>query len=181
MQTTEKPVSIDTAASLPPLGPNKIAQAMEDYDLLASELRNTKTQMLEYVTLANKLQAENEAIKNQLQMQTEFMTRQVDIANARADILGTTLTAMRTSYSTIREVFARCETEALAAGVAAAAVGEQTDRPPEKTEPIPTLGPVPGDEVPSSISAEDHRPLGDMVDELEKYAPKRSPANYQLS
>lgn len=144
---------------------------MEDYDRLASELRQTKTQLQEYVTLANRLQAEIEAVRNQMRMQDEFMTRQVDIANARADILGTTLTALRTNYSTIREVFTRCETEALAAGVAAAAVGEEADRPAEKAEPI---------ELPN-ISAEDHQPLGDMVSELEKYAPKRSPANYQLS
>lgn len=172
MQDNENSVSTDTAATLPPLGPNKIAQAMEDYDRLTSELRQTKTQLQEYVTLAHRMQAEIDALRSQLHMQNQFMTRQVDIANARADILGTTLTALRTNYSTIREVFTRCETEALAAGVAAAAVAEEADRPPEKTdEPI---------ELPN-ISAEDHQPLGDMVSELEKYAPKRSPANYQLS
>lgn len=134
MQTHEKPALNGTVSRLPPQGPNKIMQAIEDYDHMAVELEHTKRELQEYIALANKLQAENDAVRQQLSVQTEFLTRQVDLATTRADILGTTLTALRTNYSTIRETFARCEAEALTAGLAAAEVPVERPAPPPEEE-----------------------------------------------
>lgn len=105
-------------AALPKMGPNKIQQALEDYDRMVSELDALKKTHAEYVDIANQLRAENDAIKRSMKVQTEFLTRQIDMITSHRDRLATTLKGLMTRYKVIREVFTQCETEALAEGLA---------------------------------------------------------------
>lgn len=102
---------------LPEMGQNKILQAVADYDLMVSDLASTKKSLSEYVDIANKLQAENDALKAQCKLQTDFLKDQVNIITDHRDRLQTTLKGIMTRYKVIRECFAKCEEEGLKEGL----------------------------------------------------------------
>lgn len=95
-----------------PLGPNKIQQALADYDHMESELAHTKTELKQYVDIANKMSAQNEALKGQMKTQSEFLTRQIDMLTAQRNRLQRLLTALLTRFSMVHEIFERAEAEA---------------------------------------------------------------------
>ena len=113
---------------LPVPGVNKLQQALNDYDLMVTELANTKDQLREQTELANRVVAENEAIKNQMRMQVEFLTRNLDMITAHRDRLQTTLKGLMTRFKVIRECFLNAEREALEEGL------KLIDETPEKTK-----------------------------------------------
>ena len=106
-----------TAKQLPEIGPNKLMQALEDYDHLVEELASVKRSLAEYTDLSNKVMAENEALKNQMKSQTEFMTRQLDAVTEHRDRLQASLKAYIVSYRIIRQTIETQELEALQSGL----------------------------------------------------------------
>lgn len=110
-EASPKPAILVTAP------PNKLQQALEEHDGMVAELTNTKASLAEMSTLANRLQAENDAIKDQAKVQAEFLTRQVDLITAHRDRLQTSLKGLMTRFKVIRECFQKCEEEALAEGL----------------------------------------------------------------
>jgi hypothetical protein len=117
MQGSNGSRAADTAKQLPELGPNKLMQALEDYDRLVDELANVKRSLAEYTDLTTKLAAENDAIKSQLKDQAEFMTRQLDAMTAHRDRLNTALQSYIASYRIIRQTIESKELEALQLGL----------------------------------------------------------------
>lgn len=107
-----------TAKQLPEIGPNKLMQALEDYDHLVDELASVKRSLAEHIELSTKLTAENEAIRNQLKTQDEFMTRQLDAMTDHRDRLQASLKAYMVSYRIIRQTIEAQELEALQSGIA---------------------------------------------------------------
>lgn len=95
-------------------GPNKLLQAMEDYDHLLSEAAHLREQLANYVEIANKMTAENESLRNQLQVQGDFFTRQIATVTAHRDRLQSLSRALITRFAMIRECFNTAEKEALA-------------------------------------------------------------------
>lgn len=118
MQGSNGSHAADTAKLLPEVGPNKLMQALEDYDHLVEELASVKRSLAEYTDLTTKLAAENDAIKNQLKDQAEFMTRQLDAMTAHRDRLNTALQSYIASYRVIRQTIESKEFEALQLGLA---------------------------------------------------------------
>lgn len=117
MQNTATQAAPNTVTRLPEMGPNKIQQALDDYDHMVADLAATKKSLAEYVDIANKLQAENDALKAQCKMQTDFLKDQVDTVTAHRDRLQVALRGIMTRYKVIRECFAKCEEEALKEGL----------------------------------------------------------------
>lgn len=115
MQSVEQ--SGSSTIGLPELGPNKLQQAIRDYDLMVDQLANASRQLKEMSDLSSKLLAENDALRSQIKTQAEFLTRQVDIITAHRDRLQTSLKGLMTRYRVIRECFSKCEEEALAEGI----------------------------------------------------------------
>lgn len=99
------------------MGPNKIQQALDDYDHMVADLAATKKSLSEYVDIANKLQAENDALKAQCKLQTDFLKNELSLVADRAERLDKVLTGLRTRYKIIRECFSKCEEEALSEGL----------------------------------------------------------------
>lgn len=97
-------------------GPNKLQQALDDYDHLTTELAHTKAELNQYIDLANKMQAENEALKDHLRTQEIFFTRQIDSLTDHRDRLLSYANRVRTRFKVIREIFQKAEEEALTEG-----------------------------------------------------------------
>lgn len=85
---------------------------------MVSDLAATKKSLAEYVDIANKLQAENDALKAQCKLQTDFLKEQVLSVTEHRDRLQVALRGIMTRYKVIRECFAKCEEEALSEGLA---------------------------------------------------------------
>lgn len=124
MSGLEKVIMLEAAAEHRQLpGPNKLMQAMEDYDHAVAEAAHLREELRVYIDIANKVSAENESLKNQLKMQAEFLTRQIDLIIAQRDRLLAVVKGLTTRFSVIRECFDMCEKEALAEGIAADVAG----------------------------------------------------------
>ena len=102
---------------VPDLGPNKLQQALADYDIMVDDLASTKQQLSQHIDISNKLLAENDAIKQQMKVQVEFLTHQIDTISAHRDRLLLLNMGLLTQFKVIKEVFKRCEQDALAQGV----------------------------------------------------------------
>lgn len=109
---------VDTAKQLPELGQNKILQAASDYVHMEAEVASLKASLAQHVDMSNKLLAENEALKNQIKMQADFLTRQLDVITIHRDRLQVALRGMMTRFKVVRECLTQCETEALSEGLA---------------------------------------------------------------
>ena len=117
MQDSVASAVLGTVTRLPEMGPNKIQQALDDYDHMAADLASTKKSLAEYVDIANKLQAENDALKAQCKLQTDFLNGELAVVSGRLERLEAVLGGIRTRYKVIRECFAKCEEEALSEGI----------------------------------------------------------------
>lgn len=111
---------IDVANRLPPAGPNKLAQAMEDYDHLLAENAALKDQVKNFSDLSNKLAAENDALHNQIKEQQEFYRREIVAVTVHRDRLERFAKGLTTRLKVIRECIAGAETEATMEAVRAA-------------------------------------------------------------
>jgi hypothetical protein len=112
-------------------GPNKLLQAMEDYDHLVDEAAHLREELSKYTDIANKMTADNEMLRNQLRVQGEFFTRQISAVTAHRDRLKDLSTALITRFKMIHESFNIAEKEALAEQISAnerAAPLEQEDQ-----------------------------------------------------
>lgn len=126
MQNTAALGVRDTGMHLPEMGPNKIQQALDDYDHMVSDLAVTKKSLAEYVDIANKLQAENDALKAQCKAQTDFLTQQLDAMTAHRDRLNAALQGYIVRYRVIRQTIEAAEREALELGLAEKPAGEKS-------------------------------------------------------
>lgn len=117
MQNTAMAAAQATVTRLPEMGPNKIQQALDDYDHMVADLAATKKSLSEYVDIANKLQAENDALKAQCKLQTDFLKNELAVVTEHRDRLQTALKGIMTRYKVIRECFAKCEEEGLSEGL----------------------------------------------------------------
>lgn len=99
-------------ALLSAVGPNKIQQALEDYDHMATELAHVKSELAQYLDIANKMTAENESLKNQIKMQADFLTRQIDMLTTQRNRLQRLLTALLTRFQMVRDIFEKAEADA---------------------------------------------------------------------
>lgn len=106
----------DEPRPFPP--PNKLQQALCDYDRMEAELALTKDNLESVTALANRAVAEADALRNSLATQQEFFTRQIDLLTTHRDRLAVALRGLMTRFKVIREVFTQAETEALAEGLA---------------------------------------------------------------
>jgi len=121
----------DTAANLAPMGPNKIQQALEDYDHMAAELAATKRSLAEYVEIANALSAERDVLKAEIERVT-----------VHRDRLNSALQGYLVRYRVIRQTIEAAETEALEQGL-------MQDKLPERQrqQPGPAIGALPRNEL----------------------------------
>lgn len=103
--------------ALPPMGPNKIQQALQDYSHMEHELVQTRTQLREYVDIANRLHADNEGLRNQLKVQGEFLTRQIDLLQAERNRLLEVNKGIRTHFSAMRGSFDAADKELQSIGI----------------------------------------------------------------
>lgn len=134
MSSTERTASIATVSLRQMERPNSIQEAMADYDRMSVDLAQTKASLAEYIDIANKVQAENDAIKRQAEVQREFFTRQVDLLTNQRDRLQSVLKGITTRYRIIRDCFAQCEADALSEGVTMT----ETPKPDAQTLEVPT-------------------------------------------
>lgn len=114
-----------SSMQLPPMGPNKIQQALDDYDRMVADLANVKQQLEQYTDISKSLRAENDVLKDQLASVTSHRDR-----------LNTALQGYLVRYRVIRQTIEAAETEALQEGLA-------QDKVPEAVNVGATLATIP--------------------------------------
>lgn len=92
--------------------PNKLELALADYHLLEQEVESLKDQVKTYSELSIKLQAENDAQRNQIKEQADFYGKQIATITTHRDRLERLLKGLLTRFKVIKECFAQAEAEA---------------------------------------------------------------------
>jgi chromosome segregation ATPase len=117
MPATNGSVAARTAQQLPDMGPNKIQQALDDYDHMVADLAATKKSLSAYVDIANALRAENDALKSQCKAQTDFLRQELEAVANHRDRINAALQGYIVRYRMIRKTIEDAEHEALEAGL----------------------------------------------------------------
>jgi hypothetical protein len=172
---------MDNQTPLPPSEPNKLQQALQDYEHMENERNHLNRQLDECTELNARLVGENEALKDRMTEQTAFYTKQIEALTFHNLRLGALSKGLVTRLKVVRECIEVAELEAHMESVkpaAHASTVEQVEKPPADALVLsPKII-----YATTGLKDDDPIPLDDMelLDGLALHDPERRPAENRL-